>query len=116
MAAMRLPAGEYFVGVNGGTASFRLDIDDSPPEMRADVYPRSGKGATLYTNQTDRFCLLFPDDFTLREDEASGVVGFYGPPLDDHSLEPVQVMLYVSFQKPTRGRMIDRIADERRAE
>jgi len=109
-----LPAGEYIVDVNGVTASFRLDVDNSPPDMGPGVCPRGGVGKALLTNEEDGFCLLFPDDFSLRDDEAPGIVGFYGPPLDE-SLEPVMASLYVSSREPAGGKTVEQIADERRA-
>jgi len=110
-----MPAGEYLVDVNGISASFTLEIDNSlPQEPRTERCPRGEGDQALYTDEEAGFCLLFPGAFQVRDDEAPGVVGFYGPPKDD-TIEPVRAILYVNYQEGVSNQGLAQIAAERAA-
>lgn len=115
LSAGQLSNGDYFLDANGFTMPLSPAFTASLLDEDLSNCPVGGEGQILYFDEEAGFCLLFPDTFTMRNDEAPDVVSFYGPPLDEHTLSPLQAMLFISHQEPAQGRTLDQIAAEHQA-
>lgn len=75
---------------------------DAPASTIADC-PEPGEGTLLYVSEEQGFCLLYPDNYQVNPEwwvAGSNSVAFIGSPLDTSSMEPVLVILRVSFNGP----------------
>ena len=115
LSVSELANGDYFLDANGWTMPLSPSFAAGLLDEDLSNCPLVGEGQILYFNEQAGFCLLFPDTFKMQDDEAPGVAGFYGPPLDEHTIQPLQAVLYVNYQEPAQGRTLEQIADERRA-
>lgn len=115
LTATELIAGDYFLNVNGWTMPLAPAISSGLLQEEVTGCPAGGEGQILYFNEAAGFCLLFPDTFTMRDDEAPNVVSFYGPPLDEHTLEPLRAILTITYQESAQGWTLEQIANQRQA-
>lgn len=104
---------DYTLDVNGFTMNLGFAASSSLLQEEVSGCPERRAGEILYFNEEAGFCLLFPNTFTIRDDEAPDVVSFYGPPLDEHDLEPLRAMLFVNYQELAGGRTLEQIAADR---
>jgi hypothetical protein len=115
LSAGELSSGDYFLDANGFTMHLSPSFASSLLDEDLSRCPVGDDSQLLYFDEDAKFCLLYPDTFTMRNDEAPDVVSFYGPPLDEHTLSPLQAMLFISHQEPAQGRTLDQIAAEHQA-
>lgn len=115
LSVSELANGDYFLDANGWTMTLSPAFAGSLLDEDLSKCPAVNEGQILYFNEQEGFCLLFPDTFEMRDDEAPGIAGFYGPALDEHTLQPLRAFLYVNYQEPASGRTLEQIAAERQA-
>ena len=107
---------DYTLDVNGFFMNLGFVVSGSLLQEQVSGCPVRSVGELLYFNEGAGFCLLFPDTFTIQEEDEPGVVSFYGPALDDDELDPLQAKLFVRFQERIGGRDLEQITREKLAE
>ncbi len=115
LSVSELSSGDYFLDANGFTLPLSPAFASSLLDEGLSGCPAGDDSQLLYFDEEAGFCLLYPDTFIMRNDEAPDIVSFYGPPLDEHTLSPLQAMLFISHQEPAQGRTLDQIAAEHQA-
>ena len=73
-----------------------------PPEA---FCPQAGEGTSSYLSREKGFCLLYPEEFELREDPQSPGFGIdlIGPLLDPDAFETIAVFMQIELTGPAVG-------------
>jgi hypothetical protein len=109
-----LPAGTYTVKAADQTASFQLDVDNLPQEVKS--CPKPGEDQKLFRDDVAvvPYCFLYPADFEPLSGEMEGFHTLVGPKHGDEP-EPMRATLSIATFDPA-GRTLEGFVDTKVAE
>lgn len=109
-----LPAGSYSVKAGDQTASFQLNVDNLPQDVKS--CPEPGEDQKLFQDDAAvvPYCFLYPSDFEPLSGEMEGFHTLVGPGHGDEP-EPVRATLSITTFDPA-GQTLESFVDTRVAE